>query len=482
MLSPAVGLHDAYAGIAVMMLLACALALSPRRDRGAPIVLTVCAAAFLVMSMGDHTPVLPWLVEHVPGFDLFRISNRYRIVYCLALAPLAAYGAAALIEAAQQADRARVVATAVTGAVAALAIGMTIGMDLEPQGLRAKATAVAVTLVAAAAITATVWAQRWAFAAVAVVAALIGVDAILYKNARPVFYMPRPDHDEDRDRLAGLDDVTTRWRIYDEFFLEQRAGSRLGVRDFRGYPSGDPLELVRYRDVLKFVKLHPEILEAYNVRYVLHAPHHVSGRQHQQVRDPTANGHATPLRPNVYELRHPAPLIVWYGRIRVVDDARDALDAVLAAEAPDGTRSHAVLERRQAERLGPDLLRTLAAAPSSAVTGELVAYASDRITVRVDAPADGVVVLNEIEYPGWGVRVDGRDARPLTADHLLRAVAVTAGSHDIEWTFSPRGFGGYRALWWGGVLVLLTAAAWPWLGRARSLLDGVKSRLRDRMR
>jgi uncharacterized membrane protein YfhO len=92
-------------------------------------------------------------------------------------------------------------------------------------------------------------------------------------------------------------------------------------------------------------------------------------------------------------------------------------------------------------------------APSEApvsVAGELLAFEADRVAISIDAPRDGVVVLNEVDYPGWTVVVDGEAATPITVNHMLRGVIVPKGKHVIVWSFSPRGWGWLVGLWISG--------------------------------
>ena len=70
-------------------------------------------------------------------------------------------------------------------------------------------------------------------------------------------------------------------------------------------------------------------------------------------------------------------------------------------------------------------------------------------------PRDGLVVLNEIMFPGWHVSVDCADAAPVRANYLLRAVWVKAGPHTVVWKFEPRH---WRMLVGCYVLALLTIA------------------------
>lgn len=65
-----------------------------------------------------------------------------------------------------------------------------------------------------------------------------------------------------------------------------------------------------------------------------------------------------------------------------------------------------------------------------------VAYWSpNRVDVRASGP--GRLVLSEIAYPGWQVRVDGQPATLEKAEGALRAVQLTAGAHVVTFEFRP---------------------------------------------
>jgi hypothetical protein len=78
--------------------------------------------------------------------------------------------------------------------------------------------------------------------------------------------------------------------------------------------------------------------------------------------------------------------------------------------------------------------------PSGWTAGEgsasVVEYEAERIVVRVDGTG-GALLLADNWYPGWKAWIDGRPAPILVADHALRAVALPAGSHEVEMRFHP---------------------------------------------
>jgi hypothetical protein len=157
------------------------------------------------------------------------------------------------------------------------------------------------------------------------------------------------------------------------------------------------------------------------------------------------------------------PQVAWYGAVRLVDRAADALPALLASEDAEGRRFAAVVERADVPPAAAAAIDALAARPPDRPlhAGRVVDFAPDRVAVEIDAPADGLVVLNESHFPGWRVTVDGAPATPLRANYLLRAVAVPAGPHRIVWTFEPPRYRAMLALWAAGALFVLAAIAVP---------------------
>jgi hypothetical protein len=479
---PTAGHVDAYCGILVFMLATAALVLKPTRDRGAPIFFAIASLFFLALSFGADLPLLTWLVNHVPGFGLFRISSRYKCVFAPMFAVLAAYGAANLLQAAPRFSRDtwKVIALALTTALLALYLLYANPLDAKlVKRFPGAATSITLTLLAAGLLVSSVLHRARAAAIVVAVMPLLMIgDPERYWHHQQSFLEKKVDHKEDLQRIEALDGVLDhRFRIYDEFELEQRPGSRLQVRDFRGYPSGDPLDFQRYRDVLALASKSPELLEAYNVRYVLHGRHHRSGKRSNRLkRDPGAVSpdHFTTAAGAVRESLHPVALVQWYGGVTFAKTAQ-VLQAVLQSESPEGERRHVVLEESERERLDRDVLAPLEAAgagASASVAGELLTFESDRVVVSIDAPAPGLVVLNEVSYPGWQVFVDGKAAKPLRANYLLRAVFVEAGTHRVEWRYQPPGHTVRSLAYLFGILVLFVAllSKFAWWEKLRASL------------
>jgi len=87
---------------------------------------------------------------------------------------------------------------------------------------------------------------------------------------------------------------------------------------------------------------------------------------------------------------------------------------------------------------------------------EMTHFTPHRITVEVDTPAPGLLVLSEVAYPGWRAHVDGQAAPLFTANYILRAVPVPAGRHRVQLTYDPAS---YRVGLYGSALALAVMVA-----------------------
>ncbi len=122
---------------------------------------------------------------------------------------------------------------------------------------------------------------------------------------------------------------------------------------------------------------------------------------------------------------------------------------VAEAEAVDGEEALRRI-RGQGEAFDPRrtaLLeiqpRNLPALPggliSPAAFARIVQYENNRLVIETAAEAASVLVVSEINYPGWIATVDGANAPVHTADFLLRGIVLPAGSHRVEMRYTAPG-------------------------------------------
>ncbi|HXE46527.1 MAG TPA: YfhO family protein [Conexibacter sp.] len=104
------------------------------------------------------------------------------------------------------------------------------------------------------------------------------------------------------------------------------------------------------------------------------------------------------------------------------------------------------------------------APPPSSVPGtvRVMRDANASVTLRALLPHRALVVLDDAWAKGWSVAVDGRPARALQADVVMRGVMVPAGTHEIVWRYRVPGLrlgllmsvaGLLALLAWSGVLI-----------------------------
>jgi hypothetical protein len=80
----------------------------------------------------------------------------------------------------------------------------------------------------------------------------------------------------------------------------------------------------------------------------------------------------------------------------------------------------------------------LDAAPAEPAKIQFESFDTNHIRLSVDTPADAYLVLSEVWYPGWQARVDGAEAPVLRANYAFRAVRLSPGQHQVEFSFAPR--------------------------------------------
>ena len=58
--------------------------------------------------------------------------------------------------------------------------------------------------------------------------------------------------------------------------------------------------------------------------------------------------------------------------------------------------------------------------------------------IEIIAEGPGTLILSEIAYPGWEVKVDGEKATWFPAFEILRGVGLTEGTHHVEYVYRPK--------------------------------------------
>ncbi len=243
------------------------------------------------------------------------------------------------------------------------------------------------------------------------------------------------------ERLQQLGDGLVRTSSEGMLPGDGNAGLAFRIRDVTG---NGPLYLATYDT---FIKLVPEVrwFQLLNVHYVL------TGRRFDQ---DAFKMLIDAGEQRLYDISALGGRPAW-----ITHEVREVPNwgVAIAATADMGLDpfATAVLER------APDPTPQPAAGPESA---QVTLLERHRVVVDATLSAPGVLVLSEVDYPGWVARVDGRPATTLRAFGVLRAVALPAGHWQVEWHYEPRAFYVGAAL--GAVTLAALGGLWWWQQRA----------------
>jgi hypothetical protein len=117
--------------------------------------------------------------------------------------------------------------------------------------------------------------------------------------------------------------------------------------------------------------------------------------------------------------------------------------------------------------------------PPAEGSAAIADYAPQRVRVRVEAPRETFLVLNDLASAGWSATVSGSPAPIRTANSMVRAVRVPAGRSEVEFRYAVPGL---RAglLYFAVSLALMLAALrleplWRWLRPSREAVQRLEA-------
>lgn len=479
---------NAFLGVVVVLLAACGFV---ARDTGAGFArwfAGVLAVFALLVSLGRHFPLYGFLYDHLPMFNKFRIPVMVVVLFQLAMAMAAAWGWSALVTPGASKGKGDLVDKVLAGAAIALGVvglvglfgveslrGGYVSMALEhkPQfpGEAARAAFAGfagdlgkVSFLGLVVVVVAWFTRRGRFpVALASVVVLVLLMVELWPVSRSV--MQRTIGDPVAHSLdAGRDDVVEylekvgspgTFRVFypeSELFQDNRVAG-FGIATLGGYHAAKPR---LYQDLLETNSLYKlPWLALLNARYW------VFSRPVSPTDIPT--GWYSMLRQ------------VYVGSAGVVYDYGLAMPRAMLVGAwsvvPDTGRS--VVDSISTVVHNPALFTYLTSDPGipsgaadSVGSATITRYGLHRVSLDVDAKRPAVLRLADLWYPDWKVTVDDKPAKLLRADHALRAVAVPAGRHKVEFRFVSQAF--TLGLWLSigsAVLALLLMAAGWWLER-----------------
>lgn len=394
------------------------------------------AALGVLLALGRDGHVLPWLADHVPGFDLFRIAYRHKLIFGVAAAVLAGDAAAAVL----RGDATRAQRWTWIGLGAAwLALSLAVAPRWPTWPL-----ALAIFAIAAVAT----WrrhVEELAFGLCVFVAADLweaGVTKLDILQEAP------PAASAHADTVAALDGTDRQWRYHVGDAYPPYGGRvpfevafQYERREHSGY--ANPIQPMRHWLIEQRALGAPRLLAHFNVKYY-------AGWWYPP-------WDATPVADGIVAIDDVAPVARWYGRTEVLgaDEILTRLEVT-----PPSVLGAALVE--------PDDVRGVtlpAPVELPPVAAEIVRFSRNRVVIDVDAPAPGVLVIAEAYAPGWTASIDGRSARVFRAHYHQRAVVVPAGRSRVELRYAPRGLAPLYFAFFAGVIALgtLLTGRWRWL-------------------
>ena len=440
------------------------------------------AAAGMVLAAPRTTPVHALLYAVLPRFEELHRHwpERVSLVVFLAPALLAGAAVASLLDASERQRHRLPVVLAPIGAVLALrvigagvpaqaivaagavALGLVVLVTVPTRPLQAAVPVLLVIL-----ITADLLLAGRATAANAPYGGFHRIDVMDYYATTGAAEFLQDRDAEEPTRYFGYDPalrtiqdgqvVLYRYQFAapaTKALLVNNRATILGLNDVQGY---NPVQPRRYAEFVTALNGHPQdyhdanvypagldspLLDLLNARYVV-VPANAPGARADL--DWLIEHYRTVYQdPEVRILENPGALPrAWIVHEALQVEPGQALP-LLAAGVVD-PRETALIEEEPPPLAQP--------ADPSVDRVTVVERGPDRLRLRVHAGAAGLVMLSETYDQGWSASLNGEDVPVLVADHVLRAVAVPAGTHTIELFYDS------TPLRVGGAVTLGTIAA-----------------------
>lgn len=408
-----------YSGIPALLLAALAVA---SRSRTARFWVGAIAVA-LALSFGRHTIMYALAYLTVPGFSMFRGQERAAFIISISLAMLAGLGTAALLSGRGSSfNLARYSAKATFGAwvlaAALFVVERAIPREEIYAALRAGVfLAVVCTLLWVLMSRPQLTTQAWWRTALIALVVFDLFTVTMGTNWEPI---PPSQRHLLSDLVPIVVDDEALYRVDGRLGLGENFGTMVGVQDVRGI---SPLWLGTLENYYQLPEA--RLYQLLSVKYVF--------TDWQQLAIPStviAQAQDGNLPLYLHQITDPSPRAWMTYTVMDTQDRSQALGWLADASFDP---LHTVILPSQ-----PDLALPSTAPVDWEVT--ISSYRPERIELSVDTPTDGILVISEMDYPGWIAFVDGEQVPILHADAGIRAIALQAGSYHVILEYQPISF------------------------------------------
>lgn len=161
----------------------------------------------------------------------------------------------------------------------------------------------------------------------------------------------------------------------------------------------------------------------------------------------------------IYRYQETLPRASLFSDIKVASDDASAL-AALGSPALDIFQTAVVsLQRLNAAEAGA--IQSLHSQPHErARAARIISYTSQEVVIDAATERLVLLVLNDSDYPGWKVYVDGRRSRWITANYLFRGVLLQPGRRLVRFAYEPASFTAGATISGAGLLGLAGFIVW----------------------
>ena len=381
------------------------------------------AVVTLLFALGNNFFLHKLIMEYIPGFDKFRNPARTGVFFSLAGSLLAAFALQAMLQGEKNSPESRRIRVfLVVGAGAGLAVWLAVVTGILDTALRVPNnsaireamrteahTSLLFVLASAGALLLLGTGRKWRSRAAVAIPGIFFVDMFVFGAGQNASQINPDDYFHRADPIVRFlrntmknDMFRVNTRNEYGMIMDRNQGMVDRIFTLEGYT---PLVLQRaippFDDTRKFDLL--------NVRYRTSFDRRAGSLS--LVPNPT-------YMPRAYFLY----------------DVRTArTEQELAAAIGDTAWDHrrtAILEEDSPLHAPP---------PPGMQPGNarVTAYDDNRVELEAESPAEGILVLSEIFYPGWKAFVDGAETGILRTDYNLRGIVFPAGRHHVEFTFTP---------------------------------------------
>ncbi len=429
----------------------------------------------LIFALGWNTPVYLWVFEYVPGFGYFQAPSRLLIWYTIGIAILAGFGADYI--------RSRPINLTIWSRLLVVCLGLTIAgiagniilSGVNATFIQALIKGGILLTVSTLILLAHTWIHetklpsqsqraRWQATWPVVVVLFIVID--LFSAAAPlirtlptsafarnestnayieqtdinthrIFVNPEFDYQTKFDQYFRFDqfgpETTQHWQK-----LQSTLVPNLGLSEnILSANNDDPLVVGHWQQMIDQVEnaaptQQEQLLSLMNVGYVIDTKERLNGAAIFQ-NDQLA----------VQQLPQPLPRAYFVTSAIFAETEAEALSILINSDF-DYTQKVVIMDEvAELEAKGET---------RSILPANIIEDTPNRVTLAVEAPSEGYVILTDTFYPGWQAFIEAQPVEIHQANLMFRAVQIKPGAQTITFQYRPQSF--FTGLWISGITFL----------------------------